>query len=141
MPRLLPGLDSRRPLGDEPFSGQFSATVVAAVAFPSSLAGTSQVGVESPALLLISPDVTVDRLVADREEAGAAAVTGDLLGAPLPAQQFVDGGEVRGREALVAARAGAAALGALLGGEGAVVPVRAGAVASDLAADRGAVAA
>jgi hypothetical protein len=68
-------------------------------------------------------------------------VAGDLLGAPLPTQQLFDEREVAGGEALVAARVGAAAIGALLGGEGAVAAVGAGAVAAQLAADRGAVAA
>ena len=90
MPRRLPGLDLRRPLGDETFSGQFPATVVIAVALTSSLVDSAQVDVEQAALLLISPDVAVDGLVADREEAAAGEVAADLLGAPLSAQQFVD---------------------------------------------------
>jgi hypothetical protein len=140
VPRPLPRLDLRRPLRDRALSRQSAAAVVGAVALPAPLAGPAQVGIEQTACLFISPDVAVDGLVADREESSPAEVARDLLGAPLPAQQPVDGGEVFRREVAVAAGAGAAALGALLCGEGAVVPVRAGAVAADLAADRAAVA-
>ena len=93
------------------------------------------------ALLIISPDVAVNRLVADGEEPGPAQVTRDLLGAPLPAQQFIDSSEVLGAEAPVAARAGAAPVGALLGRARPVAAVGPRAVAPDLAADRGSVAA
>ena len=65
---------------------------------------------------------------------------GDLLGAPLSAEQLIYQREVCGREPAVAARARAAAVRSLLRGEGAVVPVGTGAVTPDLAADRGAVA-
>jgi hypothetical protein len=85
--------------------------------------------------------VAVDGLVADGEPPRPAQVPRDLLGAPLAAQQFVYQREVFGREAAIAARARAAAVGALLGGEGAVVPVGAGAVTPDLAEDGTSVAA
>src|SRR5215207_9548755 len=99
------GLDLGGSLRDQALAGESAAAVVSAVALAPPLPGASQVGVERPAPLLIPPDVAVDRLVADREEAGAGEVARDLLGAPLAAQQPVDYGEVFRREALVAARA------------------------------------
>src|SRR5919197_1784681 len=141
VPRLLPSLDLRGALGDGAFTGQFPATIIAAVAFTPTLAGSPEVCVEESSLALVAPDVAVDGLVADREQAFAGEVARDLLGAPLPAQQPVDEREVRGREALVAAGAGAAPVGPLLGLARAVVAVPAGAVAAELAADGRAVAA
>jgi hypothetical protein len=79
--------------------------------------------------------------VADSEPPRPAQVARDLLGAPLPAQQLIYEREVGGGEAAVAARAGAAAVRALLGGEGSVMPIGLRAVAPDLAADGRAVAA
>ena len=96
---------------------------------------------ERHAVLLVAPDVAVYGLVTDGEEFCPAQVARDLFGAPLLAQQLFDEREVASGEALVAARARAAAVGALLGGEGAVAAVGPGAVAPDFAADRGAVAA
>ena len=97
-------------------------------------------GVKRPARALIPPDVAVDGLVADREEPLPPEVSRDLLGAPLPAEQLVYQREVFRREVAVTARAGAAAVSALLCREGAVVAVGAGTVTPDLAADRRAVA-
>jgi len=73
--------------------------------------------------------------VANEELPRPAQVTRDLLGAPLPAQQLLDPGEVRRAEPPVAAGAGAPAVRPLLCGEGAVAAVGAGAVTADLAAD------
>ncbi len=134
-------LDLRRALRDQALPREPAAAVVGAVALPAPLPRPAQVGVERPALFLISPDVAVDGLVADEEPTGPAEVAGDLFGAPLTAQQLVYQREVFGREAAVTARAGAAAVGALLGGESAVVAVGPSAIAADLAADRRAVAA
>ena len=61
--------------------------------------------VEHAALALVSPDVAVDGLVADRELPRPPQVARDLLGAPLPAQQLLDEGEVLFAKAQVAARA------------------------------------
>ena len=102
-PIVAARLDRRGSLRDETFSGQSSTTVIAAVALAAPLAGPSQMGVEQPSRLLVSPDVAVDGLVADGELPQTAEMSGDLLGTPLAAQQLVDLGEVLGREAQVAA--------------------------------------
>src|SRR5215208_5483667 len=107
VPDHLSGLHLRWPLRDHPFTRESAAAVVGAVALAAPLPGPAQVRVERPALLLIPPDVAVDRLVANGEQPLPGEVSRDLLGAPLPAEQPVYLREVRGREALVAAGAGA----------------------------------
>src|SRR5215218_8095747 len=81
----------------------------------------------------------VSWLIASRPERARHPAT--CSGLHLTAEQLLDGGEVFRREAPVAARTGAAAVGALLRGEGAIAAVRPGAVAADFAADRAAVSA
>src|ERR1043166_5910441 len=141
MPDLPARLDLLRALRDEALACEPAAAVVSPVALPAPLAGATQVGVEETSLALIPPDVAVDSLVANRELPGAGQVPSDLFGTPLAAEQPVDEREVCCRKAAVAARAEAAPVGALLGLAGAVVAVRARAVAAELAADRAAVAA
>lgn len=87
----------------------------------------------------ITPDVAVDRLVADAQRAAQPAA--DLLGTPSLPKQGFDPSQMRARKALIASRARATAGGALDGLAGTVAAVEAGAVALELAADRAAVAA
>lgn len=89
-------------LRDEALSRESAAAVVGPVALAPPLTGSSQVGVEQPAPLLIAPDVTVDSLVADEEPPRPARVPRDLLGAPPAAQQLVNERVVFGSESLVA---------------------------------------
>jgi hypothetical protein len=88
MPRLDPPLDAGRSLPDHPFPGQAPSAVVAPVAFSARLARTPQMLVQAAPSSQIPPDVSVDRLVADRQFPLPAQVPGDLFGAPLPPQQL-----------------------------------------------------
>jgi len=58
-------LDLRRTLSEHALAGEPSAAIVSSVALTSPLARAAQVEVERPALSLVTPDVAVDRLVAD----------------------------------------------------------------------------
>jgi len=77
---LAAQLGGERPLADVFLAGETAAAVVSAVAFTTSLASAAKTRVERAAEDAISPDVTVDRLVADGERAAQPAA--DLLGAP-----------------------------------------------------------
>src|SRR5919201_3822174 len=99
-------LHLRRALRDEALTGEPAAAVVGAVALAPPLAGAPEVRVEQSPFTLVPPDVAVDGLMTDPELPGPPQVAGDLLGAPLPTEQLLDCGEVLGREAAVAARAG-----------------------------------
>jgi len=68
-------------------------------------------GMQSTARALVLPDVAVDRLVTDREQPVAPQPPGDLLGAPVLADQCLDTRLVGLRELRVPARAGAASPG------------------------------
>lgn len=105
MADCLPRLDLLRSLRDEAFSCESAAAVVSAVALSPPLAGSSEVGVERPAGGLVTPDVAIDGLMADRELPPSAQMTGYLFRTPLPAQELLDCGEVLRCEAAVAARA------------------------------------
>jgi hypothetical protein len=52
---------------------------------------------------LIPPDVAVDGLVADAQMPQTGKMSGDLLGAPLAAEQRVYLREILGRESLITA--------------------------------------
>ena len=128
-----------RTLADVSFAGETAAAVVGAVVFAALLAGATKVGVQGAAQAPISPDVAVDRLVADAQ--GAAQPAADLLGAPpLPKQGF-DTPQMRARKALITPGARATAGGALDSLAWTVAAVEAGTVALEFAADRAAVAA
>jgi len=73
-------LGGGRALADVTFAGKTTAAVIRAVAFAPSLAGAAQVRVQRATEHSITPDVAVDRLVADGERAAQSAT--DLLGAP-----------------------------------------------------------
>ena len=78
------------------------AGIVRAVALAALLAGVSEVLVVGPAASLATPEVAVDRLVADAESALEGETAGNLLGAPLITEEIQDQASVLGRDASVA---------------------------------------
>ncbi len=95
--------------------------------------------VERAAAAFVSPDVAVDRLVADREVPPAPQPAGDLLRTPVLAEERLHLRPRRGREPAVAPGARAPAPGIPVGELGAVGPVAVRSVAAHLAPDRAAV--
>jgi hypothetical protein len=90
-----------RSLADVSFAGETAAAVVGAIAFAPSFASAAKKGVKRAAEVTISPDVPVDRLVADRKGALDAQPATDLLGAPPLAKKRFDALQIGGREALI----------------------------------------
>src|SRR6188768_18640 len=73
-------LGGGRALADVTFAGETTPAVVGAVAFAPSFASTAQVRVQRATEDSVTPDMAVDRLVANGERAAQPAA--DLLGAP-----------------------------------------------------------
>jgi len=141
IPDPAAGVDDRGARGDRPFAGEPAATVVVAVALAALLGVPAQVQVQRAARPFVSPDMPVDRLVADPQPTLVAEAPRDLLGAPELAELGIDLGPVRCGEALIAAGAGPAGPGIGVGELGAVAVVVVGGIAADLAIERTAVAA
>ena len=89
---------------DRPLSGQSSSRVVGAVSLTSQFGGAAQVLVDGATASFVSPDVTINGLVADLEDSVATEPSSDLLGAPVVLEQFLDEIPVSGGEAEVPPR-------------------------------------
>lgn len=87
--------------------------------------------IEFASFLLVSPDVGVDRLVTDRELAGATQASGDLLGAPVLFQLLLNECEIGLREALISSRPRAPSIRSLDGLTGSVTAIETSAVSLD----------
>src|SRR5690242_5343956 len=133
-------LHAGRPLRDMSLAGQFATAVMGAIALAAILAGPAKMHVQPAPTSFIVPDMPVDGLMTDAQQALVAQMPRYLLRAPLLAQQRVNLVQILEREALVAARARAPAIGALNSRAGTVVPVKACAVTLEFAADGAAVA-
>jgi hypothetical protein len=86
----LARLHIRRALRDVALAGEASARVVGAVALAPPLARLAQVPPELAAGALLAPDVHVDGLVADAQEALRPQEPRHLLRAPVEAQVALD---------------------------------------------------
>ena len=80
-------LHLKRPLGDVAFARQNSAGIPPIVPLAALLGTATQILEQAPSLLLVLPDVLVDRLVADGKAAFQPQATGYLFWAPLLLQQ------------------------------------------------------
>ena len=130
---------AKRALGDVALIGQDSPGIGASVAFPALLRGLAQESVKAPAVAAVVPDVTIDGLVTDIENTLEAQPAGDLLRAPVQAQQGNDHLQMPVGEAPIAPGMGASGASApfgLAGSVGAVVTL----IAVQLPGDRAAVA-
>ena len=122
-----------------------SPGIVGSIAFSALLARLSEVGVEAATVDAVVPDVAVDGLMADVEHTMEPKPAGDLLGAPIEAQQQDDDlkmlvGELPVSPGLGAPTAGAAdGLARPIGPIGALIALEftanARAVASELDSD------
>src|SRR5262245_22255939 len=86
-------------LADVSLAGETSAAVVSAVAFAAPFSGTAKVRIERSAEHAITPDVAVDRFMADAQR--VAQLAADLFRAPLFAKQSFDRSQIGAREALI----------------------------------------
>ena len=86
---------------------------------------------------LVGPDIAIDRLVTDRQQAGLPEHRGDLLRAPFEGEPRRHQRELGRREPLAAPTAPPAGVGPLLSHRGAVAAIGAG-VAGELPPDRAA---
>jgi hypothetical protein len=110
-----------------------------AVSFAALFLSTAEVAVQGSSPPLVPPDVAVDGLMTDAEQAEPAEPSADLLRTEVLAEPGFDERPVVGGEALIAARAGAPPASKVVGRGRAVGPVAAP-VAADLPDDRAAVA-
>ena len=126
VPDTAPVLRSRGPFGDRSFACQPASAVVAAVPFSARFSRPSEVVVEEPTASTVLPDVAVDGLVADREDAGQREPAGDLLRAPVLLQAGLDNRPGRGVELAVAPRSGASPPCQVIGSTGPIPAIAAG---------------
>lgn len=130
-----PIFDLGRPLRDVLFAGQTSPAVVGPVAFAPFLAGAAKVGVEVASGLFVGPDPLVDGLVADPQRVASFEPAGDLLRAPVAAEQLGHQAPMVDVDAQVATRPSASSSRASAGFEGSVGPVISASIALQLAID------
>lgn len=97
-------VDGCWPFTDVPLARDASTAIVAAVPLATLLGRATQVGVEPSATFLVFPDVFVDCLVTDRQQAATFEMPGNLLRAPQVRQQAFDQAKVVRAETAVAAR-------------------------------------
>jgi len=96
-------------LGDVTFPGKDPTGIVGSIAFATLLESLSEVGVELAAADAVVPDVAINSFVADVEDSVQAQPAGDLLWAPVEAQQRDDHLQVPVGEAPVSPGVGASA--------------------------------
>jgi hypothetical protein len=97
-------LGSSGSLGDVTLPGESTTGVIGTVAFTTLLAGLPKKLVARAAAALVTPDVAVDGLMADEENAGPAEPSRDLLWTPFHPEMLDHDIPVLGGEALVASR-------------------------------------
>jgi len=100
-------LGAWRSLRDRLLTGEPSSGIIAAVAFAAFLACTAQVAVEGASTPFVHPDVAVDGLVTDGEQAESAKPAADLLWTEVLSQPRFDELPVARGEALIATGLGA----------------------------------
>jgi len=98
-------LGAWRSLRDGPLTGEPAAGVIAAVSLAAFLLSTAQMLVERATTPFVHPDVAVDGLVTDGEQAESAEPAADLLRTEVLAEPDLDEFPVGGAEALIASRA------------------------------------
>jgi hypothetical protein len=118
MADLSAPIHSRRPISNHAFARQPASAVVALAAL---FAGTPQVRVQRATSFEASPDVAVDRLVADRQFPTPPQIAADLLRAPFLLQQRVNSLPLCCLELAVAPRPVAPGIRSLMG-SGRAVP-------------------
>ena len=96
---------------------------------------------ESAALTLVTPDVLIDRLVADVQHAAQSEKPGDLLGTEIGAKQTFDEPPIVWAEVTLSPVPGASSVCLFLGTFKAVGAIEPRSVAPDLTRDRAAMAA
>ena len=79
MPGLAPAFNAGRPFVDHSLAGEPAATVIGPIALTAALDRTAQMPVQATAVVLVTPDVPVDGLVADAKPTHAAQIAGHLL--------------------------------------------------------------
>ena len=110
----------RRAFGDVALACEDATGIVGSIAFSALFSSVPEVGVEVAAVDAVIPDVAIDGLMADIEHAMESKPAGDLLGAPIEAQQQDDDLQVPVGEAPVSPGLGAPAVGA---GDGLARPI------------------
>src|SRR6476661_1869851 len=116
-------------------AGQSSPAVIAPVALAAILARAAKMRIQTTPADLIAPDVAIDGLMTDAQQAPLTQVPGHLLRAPLFADQSVHPMQILEGEAQIAPRAGAPAAGTFNRFAGSIVPVEACAVTLELTRD------
>ena len=91
-----PGFDDLRALGDVALAGEPAAAVVGVVTLSPALTGLAQMTPQLPTQGLVSPDILVNRLVADAplHQSEATDMADDLFRRQVLAQQLSNQGEV-----------------------------------------------
>lgn len=103
-----------RPLADVPLPCKPAPALLRGVALPMLLCPLPQTQMQRTAGMLLTPDVLVDRLVADTQTALAPKPSADLLGAPSLRQQVLDKHPLQGGEGASSSAPRAATVRALL---------------------------
>ena len=103
---------------------------------PSLLRGTPKMEVERAPFLFVIPDVSVDRLVANREPAGPMQPARDLFGAPLPLEKLHDDREILRIELSITSRSPSTCTSLVRSNKGTVPAVVGRTVALNLTTDR-----
>src|ERR1700750_1420854 len=111
-----------------PFTGKTAAFFARTVAL-SILRSLPEVAPERAAAMLVAPDVSVDRFVADLQLLAAGKPAAGLFGAEIGTQQLLDRPPLGRCELTVLARSATAAIGGFLRSEGTVRTVGMSAVA------------
>lgn len=105
MPEPRPLLGTGGSSRDRALARETSAAVVRPIARSLLFPGAAEVAVQRATRLLVRPDPPIARLVTDLEQPVAPEPAGDLLRAPVLADQALHPGPVRGGELGIAARA------------------------------------
>jgi hypothetical protein len=135
MPQLPAGVDRGGTRRDRTLARQAAAAVVASIALAPLLPGPAQVGIQRPPGRLLGPDVAVDRLVADRQDAIAAQPPGHLFRAPVLPHQLLHPHPVGPRDPPIASGPGASPPRVPVRQLRAIAAVVGGAVPAQLAAN------
>lgn len=132
---LAAEFDPRRSLGDMPLSSQSAAPLIGAVALAVPRALT-QPSPQIASLTFVMPDVLVDGLVTDLEQAMSREPAADLFGAEIGAEKCLDNAPLLVGELTVLARAAPPAVCGFLRSKRPVRAITMRAVAPDLTVNR-----
>ena len=135
---LSPAFGRCRAFGNVPLSSQPSALFMGAVAL-AVLRSLPQVPPEITSCAFVAPDVLVDRLMADPEQATSGKPAADLFRAEISAQQILDHAPLLCGELAVLASTPSPSIRRFLRPKGPVRAVRVRTVAAHLAVERAAI--